>query len=146
MIQLAVSIMNTARGTETHPSRHRKLHKKTEIAMAMCETAVRQCGAGPGNCEKCVSWKSDPQLRPLRLAKALQHRFCTTPGAAACSAPSAVDSSLAGGPQNKISRKTRIWTHIINFAGQCFAFMFSWTLLRPRSMPDACTRFANTGD
>ena len=66
---------------------------------------LRQCGEGPGNCEKCVSWKSDPQLRPPRLAKALQHRFCTSPGAAACSAPSAVDSSLMGGPQNKISRK-----------------------------------------
>ena len=43
-------------------------------------------------------------------------------------------------------RSLHIYPHITCFAGRCSAFMCSKTLLQPRSMPDACRRFADTSD
>ena len=78
-------------------------------------------------------------MRPS-LRQAAATSMCTTPGATACSAPSGADSSLVGGPQKKkLAEKNKDFTHITCFAGQYSANVYSWTLLRPCSMPDACT-------
>ena len=76
----------------------------------------------------------------LRLAEPLQHR--RAPGGAAWSAPSSADSSLVvgDGTVTTINQKSSFYPHITCFAGQCSAAMYSWTLRRPRSMPDACRR------
>ena len=77
--------------------------------------------------------------QPLRLAKPLQHR--RAPLQAVYSAPSSADSSPVGGPEkHEWHRKTRNSTHVTFLAGQCSAAMYSWTLRRRRSMPDACRR------
>ena len=122
---------NTAKQTELrHPTDPRVL---TVGLLAPLEKGL----VGPDDVAELQHWSSWRLLAhpspPLRFAKALQHRC------APLLAPQLV--SPVGGSKTETGReKTRISTHITCFAGQCSAFMHSWTVLQPRSMPDACKR------
>ena len=62
-------------------------------------------GKWRGNSEKCVSCKNNTP----NVASATS--MCTTPGAAAPCAPSGADSSLVGGPENKIEKEKEGFRH-----------------------------------
>ena len=86
-------------------------------------------------------------MPPLRFAKSHQHRCAPLQAAPLVQRRQVLILRPQGRPTCESNKTTLVcYPHITCFAGQCFAFIYSWTLLRPRSIPDAsrCLRTRTT--